>query len=237
MPPATDERKKQLLRAVVREYIVSAEPVGSETVAEKYDFGVSSATIRNDMADLEDLGLLVQPHASAGRVPTARGYRFYVEEFAMDTELPTRERRIVRELVGRLRDDVDWAVREIAKTVAGMTAETVVVRLGDEEPFLTGISNLSNKPEFRQTSLLSEVFRAIDDLDRVVRDADSRLGGNVQVFIGEDNLFGGATSSVLAHIESPFGKGLIGIVGPQRMDYDANTALVRALREALASLE
>ena len=70
-----DERKKQVLNAIIQDYISSAEPVGSRAVAKKYDLGVSPATIRNEMSDLEDLGYIEQPHTSAGRVPSQKGYR------------------------------------------------------------------------------------------------------------------------------------------------------------------
>ena len=74
-----DSRKAKILEAVVLDYIETAEPVGSRTISKKYDLGVSSATIRNEMADLEEMGLIEQPHTSAGRVPSEAGYRYYVD--------------------------------------------------------------------------------------------------------------------------------------------------------------
>jgi heat-inducible transcriptional repressor len=74
-----DERKKNILHAIIQEHIITASPVGSRTIAKKYDLGVSSATIRNEMADLEELGYLEQPHTSAGRIPSDKGYRYYVD--------------------------------------------------------------------------------------------------------------------------------------------------------------
>ncbi|MFW5788105.1 MAG: heat-inducible transcriptional repressor HrcA, partial [Halanaerobiales bacterium] len=74
-----ENRKREILKAIIREHILTAEPIGSRTLAKTYDFGVSSATIRNEMADLEDMGFLKQPHTSAGRVPTDKGYRYYVD--------------------------------------------------------------------------------------------------------------------------------------------------------------
>ena len=70
-----NDRKFKILEAIITDYIKTAEPIGSRTIAKKYDLGVSSATIRNDMSDLEELGLIVQPHTSAGRIPADRGYR------------------------------------------------------------------------------------------------------------------------------------------------------------------
>ena len=75
-----DERKQRILQAIINDYISSAEPVGSRTIARKYDLGVSPATIRNEMADLEMLGYLEQLHTSSGRIPSSKGYRFYVDD-------------------------------------------------------------------------------------------------------------------------------------------------------------
>ena len=80
-------RKLRILRAVVEEYICTAEPVGSRTVSRRYERNLSSATIRNEMADLEEMGFLEQPHVSAGRVPTRHGYRFYVDNLMEDVDL------------------------------------------------------------------------------------------------------------------------------------------------------
>ncbi|HZH97405.1 MAG TPA: hypothetical protein VEX38_00420, partial [Fimbriimonadaceae bacterium] len=89
-----DPRKQSILRAVVFEYVDAAEPVGSELLTQKYDLGVKSATIRNELADLSDLGYLEQPHTSAGRIPSDQGYRYYVDrliiERAPDTNVKQR---------------------------------------------------------------------------------------------------------------------------------------------------
>lgn len=84
-----DERKWQILEAIIREYILTAEPVGSRTLTRRYDLGISAATIRNEMADLEDLGFLEQPHTSSGRIPSDRGYRTFVDSILQAKDLPT----------------------------------------------------------------------------------------------------------------------------------------------------
>lgn len=91
-----DERKKRILWAIIQDYIATAEPVGSRTIARKYPLGVSPATIRNEMADLEEMGYLEQPHTSAGRIPSARGYRYYVDHLMQPEELTEEERSLVR---------------------------------------------------------------------------------------------------------------------------------------------
>src|SRR6059036_2883864 len=90
--PTLAERQRDLLRAVIREYIATAEPVASAALVRRYGLDVSSATVRNALAALEELGLLTHPHTSAGRVPTDPGYRYFIESLMAETELPSEER-------------------------------------------------------------------------------------------------------------------------------------------------
>ncbi|HRJ41093.1 MAG: heat-inducible transcription repressor HrcA [Caldilineaceae bacterium] len=105
------ERRKELLRIVVQEYVDTALPVGSQAIADKYNLGVSSATIRNDMAALERDGLLTHPHTSAGRVPTDAGYRYFVRHLVPDMELPSSERRMIRHQFHQSRREIDQWLR------------------------------------------------------------------------------------------------------------------------------
>lgn len=119
--PRIDERKRQVLRAVVLDYIATGEPVGSRTIARKYGLGVSPATIRNEMADLEDLGYLEQPHASAGRVPSDLGYRFFVD-CLMDPAYPEPDEVLhVRRLLARRLGEVGGLLRQAAHVLAETT--------------------------------------------------------------------------------------------------------------------
>jgi len=103
---SVDERKKRILHAVIKDYVATAEPVGSRTLVKKYNLGVSPATIRNEMSDLEDLGYIRQPHASAGRVPSDKGYRFYVDNL-MDKEPPLPKE------VGYIRESLKHKIQEM----------------------------------------------------------------------------------------------------------------------------
>lgn len=105
-----DERKKKVLEAIVLDYIATAEPVGSRTIARKFDLGVSSATIRNEMADLEELGLIEQPHTSAGRVPSDAGYRFYVDWMMQKESLNEAQKQLIyNNLYQRIKEIEDLA--------------------------------------------------------------------------------------------------------------------------------
>ena len=105
------ERQQNILRLVVQEYIKTANPVGSHTIVTIYSLGVSSATIRNDMAVLESSGYLMQPHTSAGRVPTEAGYRYFVEKLMEQVELPTEDQRLISHQFHQTRLDLDQWLR------------------------------------------------------------------------------------------------------------------------------
>ncbi len=122
-----DERKKRILQAIVDSYIASAEPVGSRFLARRYDLGVSPATIRNEMADLEEMGYLEQPHTSSGRIPSDKGYRFYVD-FLLDIHLLADQeiKRINQWYQSRVRE-IDLQIQRTAKIISQVTQYTSVV--------------------------------------------------------------------------------------------------------------
>lgn len=121
------ERKQVILRAVTDDYISTAEPVGSRTIARKYDMGISPATIRNEMADLEEEGYLEQPHASAGRIPSDKGYRFYVDTLMLGRSITEVEQSRIRQEYGRRRDEIRSLVRGTAKVLGEMSQYASVV--------------------------------------------------------------------------------------------------------------
>lgn len=116
-----NERKRQVLWAIVQDYAETAEPVGSRTIAKKYHLGVSSATIRNEMQDLEDEGYLEQPHTSAGRVPSIKGYRFYVDWLMQPEQASEEEKQALEGLLLSHASRMDEIFRDMARTVAALT--------------------------------------------------------------------------------------------------------------------
>ena len=105
---ALSDRKIQILQAIINDYIETAEPVGSRTIAKKYNLGISSATIRNEMSDLEEMGLILQPHASSGRIPSDMGYRLYVDHLMQQKELKPEEKKYLQSVVARDINQIDY---------------------------------------------------------------------------------------------------------------------------------
>lgn len=122
-----DERKFRILQAIIDDYILTAVPVGSRTISKKYDMGLSSATIRNEMSDLEELGYLDQPHVSAGRVPSAKAYRLYVDQLLRSGRLQTDSDAAIRaHFLGRMRQMED-VIDHAAQVLSSLTHYTAVV--------------------------------------------------------------------------------------------------------------
>lgn len=121
-----DERKKKILRAIVQDYIATAEPVGSRTIAKKSDLGVSPATIRNEMADLEELGLIEQPHTSAGRIPSDAGYRYYVDFLMEQSSLSEEQKRAIERNTARI-SEIQDVITQTSKLLSQLTNLTSIV--------------------------------------------------------------------------------------------------------------
>ncbi len=237
------ERKNKILRLIVRRYIVTAEPVPSRSIAQRYRLGVSSATIRNVMADLEEEGFLYQPHTSAGRIPTDEGYRFYVESLQAPGLSRKEKRRIQKEFQEELRKK-EQVLEQVPKLLSSFSHCVSLVLAPGGEIFLTGRSNLLLAPEFRdpeKTSLIFNLLEKEEVLCSLLK--DSFLGEGISILIGKENpyLELQECSLVVSNYridEESYGS--LGIIGPKRMNYSqvipfldfASKIVARILREA-----
>lgn len=139
-----DERKMKILKAIVKNYLETGEPVGSRTISKYTDLNLSSATIRNEMADLEELGLIMQPHTSAGRIPSDKGYRLYVDDMMAEKEKQVNE---MRELLLEKEEKMDHLLKQAAKVLANDTNYAAMI----SAPAVRG-----NKVKFIQLSRVDE---------------------------------------------------------------------------------
>lgn len=122
-----DERKKKILLAIIQDYISTAEPVGSRTISRKYQLGVSPATIRNEMSDLEDLGLIEQPHTSAGRIPSDLGYRYYVDYLMQPEQLSTEQLRTIELSYQNKSQEIGKVINRTGQLLSKLTNYTSIV--------------------------------------------------------------------------------------------------------------
>lgn len=121
------DRKIKILEAIINDYIETAEPVGSRTIAKKYSLGISSATIRNEMSDLEEMGFILQPHASSGRIPSDLGYRHYVDHLMLKKELTSDEQGYLQSVLTRDIDQIDFLMEETARVLSVLTNYATII--------------------------------------------------------------------------------------------------------------
>jgi heat-inducible transcriptional repressor len=122
-----NERKYKILEAIITDYIQTAEPIGSRTIAKRYGFGISSATIRNEMSDLEEMGLITQPHTSSGRVPSDKGYRMYVDSMMLKRALSAEDTLFLQSMIINNINQIEYMMQETAKAIVRLTHYPAIV--------------------------------------------------------------------------------------------------------------
>lgn len=226
-------RQQSILHAVVELYAQTAEPVGSAALAQMFE--ASSATIRSEMATLERLGYIYQPHISAGRVPTDKGYRAYVNS----KENIAADGRVSQAIAKRIKSagEVDRSIKQAADSLAEVTGNVGIATTSDGLYF-TGLAGLFGQPEFLVGNQAYEVARLLDNLDEWLNEAAPE--GRVSVYIGSENPIGKASgaSLIIARFASPrSSSSYVGVLGPTRQSYEKTIGLVdytgRLLEEVL----
>ncbi len=224
------ERQVQILSAIIEQHAEIAAPIGSVILAKL--FGVSSATIRSEMVRLEEMGLIMQPHTSAGRIPTDAGYRFYVN---MLTETPNtnilpgfdRSARAIEARVNTHTNHADRAIRSAVDSLVDLTHNLGIATIGDEL-YMNGIGNLFSQPEFASANHAQSVARLLDNLEPWLREAAPNEPLNV--YIGAENPIGrnSGVSLIISRYRSPYSdRSYIGVLGSTRQSYDKVMRLVR----------
>lgn len=224
-----DDRLKQLMRLVVDEVVTTGASVGSQHLVEKYSLDVSPATIRNWFAELEELGYLTHPHTSSGRVPTEKGYRFYLTELMQERALRQRELQHLRQ-AAMLLDESTTYIRRLARTVAEMAGEATMLSSGKNEAMTTGLSNLLAKPEFADRERMAGMGQMLDRADQILMKLRSQRFDEPTALIGRDCPFGDDCGSVFLTLADG---SLLAIVGPLRMNYSRSFALLRQAKRLL----
>lgn len=227
-------RQEQILHAIVETYAQTAEPVGSMALCEQ--FKTSSATIRSEMAALESLGFIMQPHISAGRVPTDKGYRAYVNSLS---EHPAADHRHEQALAKRVKSagEVERAIKNAVESLAHVTGNMGLGTIGPNL-YLSGMASLFQQPEFYGGQQAYEVARLLDSLEEWL--AEAAPGDPISVYIGHENPIGRSSGAtlIISRFESPYSsRSYIGVLGPTRQQYAPVIGLVeytgRLLEESL----
>lgn len=207
-------RQSQILQSAVLEYVNLAVPVSSQLLEEKYDLAVSPATIRNEMKWLEDEGFLIQPHISAGRVPTDKGYRFFVDSvFQEEAKEPERVR----------------LNHVILKNLAAASGNLAFVYTKEQDlVWKEGWEGLLLEPEFEEKEYLLNLAHFLKDLEKSVR---SLQIDRMHIYIGKENPFSRVRDFSIIISECAFEdeeQGFVSIIGPKRMAYQKNIGLIKS---------
>ncbi len=224
------ERQRQILNAIIETYVETAQPIASRALVNAYDFGVSSATIRNEMARLEDLGYIRQPHTSSGRVPTEKGYRLYLRE-TMHQQAPIEGMNAELSY-----ENAHELVREITHCLMRLSGETALASLETGWSHYSGISQLFSKPEFEDIQTLRLISNAVDKFDVTLRELFPSVKSETNVWMGQENPFNKQMAAVMVKYTMSNGvTGILGLVGPMRMNYRRNIKLLEQARDILES--
>ncbi|MBU1160499.1 MAG: hypothetical protein V1768_02875 [Patescibacteria group bacterium] len=223
------DRTKLILNTIIKEHIKTGAPVGSSVLVEKYQLDVSPATVRNEMAELESEGYIAQPYTSAGRVPTEQAFNLYIENLS-EKKLNKAEINLL-DNISQGSDDLN--LKQIAKTMAGISNNAVFWAFEKHNLYYTGISNLLRQPEFSQTNLIYDISAIIDRVDEIIGEIFDEIKYEPQILLGSKNPFGDFLGIVLTKYKIKNKIGMFGILGPMRMDYEKNLAVMQYIQDKI----
>lgn len=231
-----NQRKKAILAATINKYIKDAAPISSEDIAE--NFGLSSATIRNIFKDLEEEKYLTHPYTSGGRVPTDKGYRYYVDCLIFETAASHSDEELLNEEKERIDREYHREIRKLEDVLenttdllSGVTHCASIVSFSDEQVilFYKGLSFIIEQPEFQNSSQLRHIIKIIEDKQRLFSIVNRNFSDKVKVYIGEElecpeMEYCSLAVSRYSAKKKPSGR--IAVLGPTRMNY---THIISAL--------
>ncbi|MBI1834082.1 MAG: hypothetical protein HYR90_04650 [Candidatus Andersenbacteria bacterium] len=233
-----DSRYSKLLHELIIEYISTAEPVGSVRLQEQAGFTASSATIRSMLRDLEEEGYIEQPHTSAGRIPTDKGYRWYVNKLIV-RDLNERRMAALAEQYHNLAESSDASMPSAVKLLSGLTKTLAASgRTTGQGVYEFGLSRLFDQPEGEDIETVREVTNITDTLDDHITEFVEQARNEVVVYIGEENpAYNAKYTSVLARtVTLPDGEeAVLLVLGPKRMPYARHMPLLEAMASIMSN--
>lgn len=228
-------RQASLLHATVREYIRTGVPVGSDVLVERLRLNRSPATVRAELASLEDTGFLFHPHPSSGRIPTTAGYRYYVDHWVTVHPHPTAVTRLRALQRSALRTEVSQLVHNLAHLLAQLSGALAVVAAQDALMHEAGLKNLFKNPEFAADPDVEDVERLFAILEERVDEISATTEGGPKAYINGENpwLRTQRMSMVVASPVRLSGVTVVAtLIGPVRMPYDRHLRVLQAVVQA-----
>ncbi|BFT94567.1 MAG: hypothetical protein MNSN_07500 [Minisyncoccus archaeiphilus] len=234
------ERQGEILKTLIKEYIKTAEPVSSGFLASKYDFGLCSSAIRIEMQNLIQLGYLEQPHTSAGRIPTDKAYRFFVNAMVEEVER-SKEKKIEKMIEDIMMKEIEDTFRftaTLTKILSQASSSFIIIHHpGKDVSWKSGLDEIVKIPEFSNQSFVSEFLCLVDDLEDKIEELEPSQ--EIKIYIGEEipvhkmhNI-----SIICSEMEyNDDGRINIALVGPRRMNYVKNVSLIKNLNKILRDI-
>jgi heat-inducible transcriptional repressor len=234
------QRQVDILKTIIQEYTETGGPVGSEILEKKYKLGVSPATIRNEMVELEKKGYLNKTHFSSGRVPSSKGYRFYIKNIMKEKELSTVDEVAYKHSIWDERDKEYKMFTQATRVLAQKTGLLSLITTNSGDLYYAGIGNLLNRDAFFQPDTRS-IFSRLDEINfweeilklAYVTDQD------VMFILGQDDfkdpLFE-SCASVFGEFESQQVKGIVGVIGPKSIRYEDIVPQIRFFSQLIEDI-
>jgi len=217
-------RKDKILAIVVNQYIKTITPIGSHSITEEFRLDVSPATVRNILAELEEEGYLSHPHTSAGRVPTQRGYRYYVDHLMKEIQLLEEEKRRIQSEYKRHIDKLEMLMEKTSQMICDLTQYTTIVSVDDwgSKIILKGTSQVVGYPESTDVLKIQAILRILEEKERLIALINRDLDHKIEIYIGHEMALKEMESCSLAvsSFEKDGLSGRIAVLGPTRMNYN-----------------
>jgi len=220
------QRQVDILKTIIKEYSETGEAVGSEILEKKYKLGVSPATIRNEMVEIAKKDYLKKTHFSSGRIPSAKGFRFYIKHLMKQKDLSTTDEVAYKNSIWDERNETHRLLSQATKILSQKTGllSLVTTNLGDV--YYSGMANLLTQPEFLDLNLSRTLFGRLDEVSYWERILDEfqKMEEEIMCLLGEEDFHDPifeSCASVWGEFEGKNIKGIVGVVGPKRMYYDS----------------
>ncbi len=229
------ERQQKILDIVVRDYIRLVKPISSKYIEKKYNLNVSPATIRNDLKELVDRGYLIQPHTSAGRAPSDKGYRYFVNKLLNSKRQSLNDQLVddVHSIKQKMENQLEF-LRGLTKFLATLSSSLTYSYLPEEDLFWKeGFEETLLYPEFKNVKKIRSFIKLIKEFENnlVERLSEDLVENQLKIYIGKESPLGNSDFSILVskYTISENKEGIIALLGPKRMPYDKNIILINSL--------
>ncbi|MDD5428319.1 MAG: HTH domain-containing protein [Candidatus Omnitrophica bacterium] len=232
-------RQAEVLSLIVKRYVETAEPVGSRYIAKELD--LSSATIRNVMADLEDAGYITHPHTSAGRTPTDKGYRYYIESLMRVKSVNDNMARSIKDEYSHARRSLEDVLERTSHLISHLTNYVGVALLSEyHKLYLDGASHIVEQPEFKDLKKLHHILKCLEDKRDILEILSNDFETDqLTIYIGKENQYNSLSEcSIVTRGYKVRGKltGRVGVIGPKRMVYEKVIPTVEYLADSVSEL-